>query len=50
MKKCDGKYKRKNGKIDYIKKKIKGGIQCYKDNGMKYTINRVIFKIKRKLF
>lgn len=45
-----GKYKRKNGKIDYIKKKIKGGIQCYKDNGMKYTINRVIFKIKRKLF
>lgn len=45
-----GKYNRKPGKIDYIKKKIKGGIQCYRDNGLKYTINRVIFKIKRRLF
>lgn len=36
-------------KSEWIKKKIKGGIQCYKDNGLKYTVERLIFKIKNKL-
>ena len=26
--------------ITWLPRKIKGGIQCYKDNGMKYTVNR----------
>lgn len=36
-------------KLEYIKNKINGGIRCYQDNGLKYTINRIIFKIKNKL-
>lgn len=36
-------------KSEWIKKKIKGGIQCYKDNGLKYTVERLIFKTKNKL-
>ena len=36
-----------NGLFGFIKKKIKGGIQCYKDNGLKYTIHRFFTKIIR---
>lgn len=41
--------KKRIKKVNWLKAKIKGGIQCYKDNGLKYTINRIIFKIKNKL-
>ena len=27
---------------------IRRGIQCYKDNGLKYTLKRILFKIKTK--
>lgn len=33
----------------WLKQKLYGGIQCYKDNGLKYTIKRIIFKIQNKL-
>lgn len=36
-------------KVKYLKDKIRGGIRCYKDNGFKYTIKRIIFKIQNKL-
>ena len=36
-------------KYELFKKKVKGGIQCYKDNGLEYTIKRIIFKIKNRL-
>lgn len=29
--------------------KLRGGIQCYKDHGLKYTVKRFFFKVKRKL-
>ena len=32
--------------LAYIPDKIRGGIQCYKDNGLRYTIYRLIAKIK----
>lgn len=33
------------GLLKFIKAKIKGGIQCYKDNGLKYTIHRAFSKV-----
>ena len=31
--------------ITYIPRKIRGGIQCYKVHGLKYTLSRIIVKI-----
>lgn len=32
-----------------LKEKLKRGVRCYKENGLFYTINRIIYKIKNKL-
>lgn len=31
--------------LAFVPRKIRGGIQCYKDNGLKYTLNRIWGKI-----
>lgn len=36
-------------KITYIPRKIRGGILCYKQHGIKYTLNRIKQKTKRLL-
>lgn len=36
-------------KVAYLKDKIHSCIRCYKDNGLKYTIKRILFKIQNKL-
>ncbi len=41
--------KKKNNLIIRISKKIRGGIQCYKDNGFTYTVKRFFEKVKNKL-
>lgn len=33
----------------WIVRKIRGGVQCYKDHGMRYSIKHLIVKIKRRL-
>lgn len=35
--------------IDWIFRKVRGGIQCYRDNGLRYTIRRVGQKTKGKI-
>lgn len=36
-------------RIHWLKRKVRGGIQCLKDNGLLYTIKRVGQKVKNKL-
>ena len=35
--------------LTYIPRKIRGGIKCYLENGLKYTVNNIFKKIKNKL-
>lgn len=42
-------YSFKTGRIiTWLPRKIKGGIKCYKDHGLKYTVNRLLFHLKLK--
>ena len=36
-------------KFLYISQKIIGGINCYKEHGFRYTIKRILQKIKNKI-
>lgn len=47
-KKIDQKQVNNNKGIKYIISKISGGLKCYKEHGFKYTLNRIIFKIKNR--
>ena len=33
----------------WVVRKIKGGVQCYKDHGFRYTLRHLITKVKRRL-
>lgn len=37
------------GILSWLKRKITGGIRCYREHGMKYTLKRIQSKIKAKL-
>lgn len=33
--------------VTFLPRKIRGGIMCYKENGMRYTIKRFLYKVNR---
>lgn len=35
--------------ITYIPRKIRGGIRCYKQHGMRYTLDRIKYKIRKRM-
>lgn len=41
--------KKKNSILNRILKKIRGGIRCFRENGLVYTVKRLFIKIKNKL-